>query len=117
MKKSEKQLVERYRVLPEAERATLLAFAEFLALRCAPPEDQVEAPESIARPQQESVIAAVKRLSATFPMLDKDKMLGETSDLVSQHVVRGRDATEVIDELEHLFRRHYETYLAGRSPS
>ena len=117
MKKSEKQLVEYYRALPDAERTTLLAFAEFLVQRREPLADQLLKPEPIARPDQESVIAAVKRLSATFHMLDKGKILGETSELVSQHVVRGRDASEVIDELEHVFQRHYETYKAGKSRS
>jgi hypothetical protein len=40
-------------------------------------------------------------------MLDKTKMLGVTSDLVTQHIVQGRDAAEVIDELERLFEAHY----------
>jgi hypothetical protein len=35
-------------------------------------------------------------------------MLNETSVLMTQHVISGRDAAEVIDELEVLFRRHYE---------
>jgi hypothetical protein len=34
-------------------------------------------------------------------------MLGATSDLVTQHVVQGREAAEVIDELETLFADHY----------
>ena len=115
MKKSEKQLVEYFRALPEAERNTLLVFAEFLVQRCETPTDQLLEPEPITRPEEESVIAAVKRLSATFHMLDKGKMLGETSELVSQHVVRGREASEVIDELEHVFQRHYESYKAGKT--
>ena len=41
-------------------------------------------------------------------MLDRAKLLNETSVLVSQHVIHGRDAREVIDDLEALFRRHYE---------
>jgi hypothetical protein len=41
-------------------------------------------------------------------MLDRSKMLNETSVLMTQHVISGRDAVEVIDELEILFRRHYE---------
>ena len=63
---------------------------------------------------QESVVQAVKRLSETYPMLDKGKMLGETADLVAQHIVQGRDAAEVIDELERVFRRFYDELMAGR---
>ena len=41
-------------------------------------------------------------------MLDRSKMLNETSSLMTQHVLNGRAATEVIDELEIMFKRHYE---------
>ena len=41
-------------------------------------------------------------------MLDKKQMLGVTSDLVTQHILQGRDAAEVIDELEDLFTQHYQ---------
>ena len=70
-------------------------------------------PQPIPRPESETVVGAIKRLSATFPMLDRAKLLNETSVLVTQHVMRGRDATEVIEELEVLFRRHYEEHSRG----
>ncbi len=43
-------------------------------------------------------------------MLDKDKILTETSSLMTQHVVQGRDVVEVIDELELVFERHYDAF-------
>ena len=43
-------------------------------------------------------------------MLDRSRMLNETSSLMTQHVIHGRAAGEVIDELEQLFRRHYERF-------
>jgi hypothetical protein len=64
-------------------------------------------PESIPRPDNEKVVAAVKRLSRTYFMLDKKKMLGVTSDLLTQHIVQGRDAGAVIDQLEDVFRQYY----------
>jgi len=42
-------------------------------------------------------------------MLNKDTMLHDTSGLVTQHLVQGRDAMEVIDELEELFRQRYQS--------
>jgi hypothetical protein len=51
---------------------------------------------------------ALKRLSATYPMLDRKKLLDATSTLVMQHLVVGRGKVEVIDELEIVFRREYE---------
>ncbi len=59
------------------------------------------------------MVAAVKRLSKTYFMLDKKSMLGETSDLVTQHVIQGRDVVEVIDELEALFSQKYESLKGG----
>ncbi len=114
--------------LPESGRRTLVDFAEFLCSRqgtpvvgaadarpAAPPaEPVVEMPRPIPRPAEESVIKALKRLAATYPMLDRRKMLNETSELVTQHVIARREAAEVIDELEAVFARCYEEYRAER---
>jgi hypothetical protein len=43
-------------------------------------------------------------------MLDKAPMLHQTSSLVSAHIMQGRPATEVIDELEQLFESRYRDY-------
>lgn len=112
----EDHLLTLFRELPAADQASLLAFAEFLRSRAGaapiarpvPQPEPVPEPETIPRPEQESVVKAVKRLSRTYPMLDKSRMLTDTSELVMQHVVQGRDAVEVIDELELVFQRHYQ---------
>lgn len=111
----EEHLLTLFRELPAADQASLLAFAEFLRSRAgappvarpAPAPAVITEPEPIPRPAQESVVKAVKRLAQTYPMLDKSKMLTDTSALVMQHMVQGRDAVEVIDELEVVFQRHY----------
>ena len=56
------------------------------------------------------MIAAIRRLSATYSMLDRGAMLNETSALMSAHVLQGQGATQTIDALEALFVRHYETF-------
>ncbi|MFA7387405.1 MAG: hypothetical protein WCZ87_07060 [Thiohalobacteraceae bacterium] len=112
----DEQLLGLFRDLPATEQAQLLAFAEFLHSRAGgrprPPAARepviIPEPEPIPRPEQESVVKAVKRLAQTYPMLDKSKMLNETSALVTQHIIQGRDAIEVIDELEVVFQRHYD---------
>jgi hypothetical protein len=68
-------------------------------------------PAAIARPEQESVIAAIKRLKQTYYMLDTDNLLDETSSLMGQHILRGREALEVIDELQSMFEAKYKNYL------
>jgi hypothetical protein len=37
-------------------------------------------------------------------------MLNETSSLMAAHVLNGRPARDVIDDLEALFARHYDAY-------
>jgi hypothetical protein len=105
-----------------ADRTTLRRFAEFLVQQsdAAVPESGVEKapveipePADIARPAQEKVVEAVKRLSKTYFMLDRKSMLGATSDLVTQHILQGRDAVEVIDELERVFLESYQRFRQG----
>lgn len=95
--------------LPPAEQQTLLAFAEFLHSRLPLPAP-VQA-HILPRPVDESVVAAIKRLSKSYPMLDKAKMLDKTSLLMTEHVLSSRDKVEVIDELEKLFLEHYKEFM------
>ncbi len=121
----EENLLNLFRELPAADQASLLAFAEFLRsraggvalIRSAREPAPVPEPVEIPRPEAESVVKAVKRLAQTYPMLDKSTMLNDTSTLVMQHVIQGRDAVEVIDELEIVFQRHYARLKAGENGS
>jgi len=105
--RTEKRFLEILRDLPEAQATALLEYAEFLASRHAGPPVSAT-PLSIPRPPEESVVRAIRRLGATYPMVDRSKLLNETSALMTQHVIHGRSAVEIIDELELLFRRVYE---------
>lgn len=111
MKKSKKKLIGFYESLPDVAAQQLLDFAEFLASRHQVEIKEIGPPEDITRPEKESVVIAVKRLSATYPMINKDKLLNETASLVTQHLIQGRDAIEVIDELENLFKQQYAVML------
>lgn len=106
----EKRLQSLVRQLPKVQAELLLEFAEFLVGRHASVETATK-PVPIPRPPGENVINAMKRLSATYPMLDRARILDEASHLMTQHVMHGRAAAEVIDDLEVLFRRHYEHLL------
>jgi hypothetical protein len=110
--------------LSAVDQAAVRSFAEYLlhrsdrALHNAPPAPRpspVPEPDPIPRPAEEKVVAAVKRLGKTYFMLDKTKMLGVTSDLVTQHILQGRDAAAVIDELEHIFEAHYRELKQGEA--
>ena len=99
--------------LPAEQLQSLLEFAQFLADRHG--RDPVSGtPLDIVRPPEESVIQAIKRLSSTFPMLDPQHLLEETGDLMSQHVLQGRAASQVIDDLEQIFRQHYDRFREQR---
>jgi hypothetical protein len=54
------------------------------------------------------VVAAIRRLSRTYPMLGGEELLSDASALMSRHVLQGHPATAVIDELETLFRERFE---------
>nr|VFJ60768.1 MAG: hypothetical protein BECKDK2373C_GA0170839_108412 [Candidatus Kentron sp. DK] len=109
-----KRLTRLFSQLSRDDRKTLLAFAEFLAERGgvsaeeAPPKE----PVAIPRPEKESVVGAIRRLSRTYPMLDKATMLNETSSLMGEHVLHGQPAREIIDRLEAAFERHYRDFSA-----
>lgn len=117
MSSDEKRLLRLFRGLSGHGRASLLDYAEFLASRG---EERTasavpELPLDIPRPEQEeSVVKAIRRLMATYPMLERDKLLHETSALMTRHVMHRHSAIEVIDELEQVFRRHYDNHLRAR---
>jgi hypothetical protein len=114
MNELEQRLLGLLRQLGTTDRASLLAFAEFLCSRqpaaaeSSPPPLSVPEPEPVERPPGESVVAGLKRLARTYPMLDKSEMLGATSDLVATHIMQRTEPETVIDQLEVIFREHYE---------
>ncbi len=122
-------LLQLLEALPAADLEAVTRFAEFLLSRrdgalaerilaapaaaSLPVPVEIPPPENIPRPENEKVVAAVKRLSKTYFMLDKKKMLGMTSDLVTQHILHGRASEEVVDELQSLFEQHYRQLKQG----
>ncbi|HEC19406.1 MAG TPA: Crp/Fnr family transcriptional regulator [Gammaproteobacteria bacterium] len=111
MNPAEKKLLSVFNRLTSANRENLQAYADFLLSRQALSPQTIPEPTPLPRPEKESVVAAMKRLSASYSMLDKPKLLNEASVLMTQHVMQGRAADEVIDELESLFERFYQAML------
>lgn len=112
MNQFEKNLLAHARNLPADARQSLLDYAEFLASKSAKPE--IPALNPLPRPEKESVVKAIQRLSRTYPMLPKETLLHETSDKMSEHVLKGKPASEVIDELEEIFAAHYSRFLEAQ---
>jgi hypothetical protein len=103
LSKHEAALLASFRRLSARERSSLLDFADYLAARSAPLERAPAVP--IARPHKETVVHAIRRLMRSYPQLDRARLLGETSRCLAAHMVDGREAAEVIDELEALFAK------------
>lgn len=97
---------------PEQQQS-LLDYAEFLLHKTSADEspETKQQPLEQPRPQDENVVAAIKRLRASYFMLNTDDLLNETSALMAEFMIQGRDAVAVIDDLEHLFDNHYQKYL------
>lgn len=113
------EIMVRFREIAETlsgeDQQSLLAFAEFLSSRSAQRRVCVPAPipGPAPGPAGETVVAAMKRLSAQYPMLDKAKLLDGASQLMAEHVLRGRGATDVVARLEELFTGQYQKFLQG----
>jgi len=101
--------------MDDSAQSSLLDYAAWLAERSEPREIKIPQPELIQRPREESVVKAIKRLAASYPMLDRGKMLHETSGLMTKHVMQGKPAEEVITELEALFARYYDKLITTTS--
>jgi hypothetical protein len=112
--KQQRQLLSAYSKLPEKDRETLLLFAEFMLQQAQSAEQEQSdispEPVEIRRPEDESVVGALRRLNETYPMLEKSLLLNEASALMTSHVVKGQSAVDVIDELEILFEREYQFF-------
>ncbi len=111
-KPRERRLLRLFGQLSRQNQDTLVAFAEFLSMREEPARPAAPPPPNVApRPAKETVVGAIKRLSAGYSMLDRAQMLNQTSSLMAQHVMHGRAAADVIDELEKMFEAHYQALV------
>ncbi len=109
MTADERRLLRLFRALSESKRFSFLDYGEFLLNRELPEAPETpDAPLDIPRPAQESVVKAIKRLRETYPMVDRAKILNDTSACMTKHLIHGKPAAEVIDELEALFLSHYQ---------
>ena len=108
---AEKQLLNFFSGMDEARQQALLEYAEFMYERSDKKPVIIEEPVRTPRPDDETVIAAIKRLSESFPMLDKQYLMHEISGLMAQHMLQGRAACDVIDDIEKVFESAYQAYI------
>jgi len=108
LKPSPQTLASIFEDLPEKDQNTLFEFAEFLKSRAPEPASKITEPLGIVRPQEESVVSAIKRLKKNYPMVSQKELLNETSEFMMQHMMQGKAAKDVIDELEMLFENKFK---------
>ena len=106
------RLRELFKSLPPQQQTSLLDFAEFLGSHHTELAPVVLEIRDIPRPEDETIIAALKRLRETYTGLDSAPLLNESSSLMAQHIMQGRDAKQVIDELEAVFQEHYKRAIS-----
>ena len=106
-----KRLLEIFETLDSERRNSVLEFAEFLQSKGGLVTKEIGTPEDIPRPESETVVGAIKRLKQTYPMIDSMAVFSTASSLMTDHMVKGRDVNEVIDEMEQVFESAYRQML------
>lgn len=85
--------------------------------RTTPAAGAMPKPQIIPRPDNERVVDALKRLSTSYPMLEKKQLLDKASSMVAQHVMFGKPAKTVIDEIEAMFSEAYKKFVEAQGNS
>jgi hypothetical protein len=111
MKRDAKALVDLFNRLDNERQESLFDYAEFLQSKGGLPKQELTEPVDVPRPENESVVGAIKRMKQTYPMIDSMKVFAVASNLMTDHMVKGRDAEEVINEIEALFEDTYKKLL------
>jgi len=109
--KSSAALIDLYESMDDERKRSLCDFADFLYAKADPVSKEIPAPDDVPRPQKETVVGAVKRLKLKYHMIDSMSVFSAASDLMTEHMVKGRDVVEVIDEMEVLFEGAYDKLL------
>lgn len=111
MKRDAKALLEMFNALDEVQQQSLFDYAAFLQAKGGTFEQGPGEPVEIPRPENETVVGAIKRLKQSYPMIDSMEVFAVASNLMTDHMVKGRDAEEVIKEIEALFEDTYRKLL------
>ncbi len=109
--KSSQTLIDLYESMDDERKLSLCDFADFLYAKAEPVSKEIPAPEAVSRPQEETVVGAVKRLKIKYHMVESMSVFSAASALMTDHMVKGRDVVEVIDEMEILFEEAYDKLL------
>ncbi len=107
MSRDTENLIKIFETLDAERQKSLLEFAGFLQSKGNLVAKEVAEPIESPRPDNETVVGAIKRLKSSYPMIDSMKVFSSASELMTEHMIKGRDADEVIDEMERIFEDFY----------
>ena len=113
--KSSQDLIDLYEAMDDNRKKSLSDFADFLYAQAEPITKEIQPPDDVPRPEQETVVGAIKRLKVTYHMIESMAVFSEASALMTDHMVKGRDVVEVIDEMEILFEAAYKKLVQENS--
>jgi len=105
-----------YKSLGDNQRETLLVFAEFLHEKLADAGVVEEAKAVLQLPvlieitENESVVKGIKRLKSSYFMIEDENLLHEVSALMSEHIMKGVSAEDIILRVEAVFKKFYQQY-------
>ncbi len=110
-KRTASDLAELFDTLDDERKASLFDYAEFLQSKGGLVSREIGEPVGIPRPDEETVVGAIKRLKQTYPMIESRTVFTSASTLMTEHMVNGRNVVEVIDEMQILFKESFEELL------
>lgn len=105
------KLLSIFETLDNERQVSLIDYAEFLQSKGDLVASEIPEPVDIERPEKETVVGAIKRLKLTYPMIENMSIFSAASSLMTEHMVNGRDAVEVVDEMEVLFEDAYQVLI------
>ncbi len=115
MSAQRRRLLELFNSMDQQQQQSLLDYAAFVHHQSSLDKDsntqEKLVPLKTERPDNENVVNAIKRLRKAYFMLNTDNLLNESSTLMAEFMLQGREADAVIDDLEQLFEKHYKQYL------
>ena len=115
MSNLEDKLLNCLRQLPDEQKQVLVDYADFLSQRYAVEEQTAPLePLELPRPQEESVVKAIRRLAKTYPMLDSKELFEKTSSYMMRNLMHGEDSYLLIDEMEVFFQQSYQEFISKK---
>ena len=109
--KSSQDLIDLYEAMDDERKRSLSDYTDVLYAQADPINKVIPSPDDIPRPEKETVVGAVKRLKIKYHMIGSMTVFSRASELMTDHMVKGRDVIEVIDEMEILFEDAYKKVL------